>query len=241
VAHEINNPNNFVHAGVKNAEAMLVQFREFLEGLLDEDSDPALREAFSAHFQKIASQHEIISDGSRRITAIVTGLNAVTQLHQAEQKETDISEGLEQTLNFFQARHVDSIAIPRDMGVKAVRVCWPAELNQAFLNVLLNAAQAVLDRHAPGAGGEIRVQTSIQAQQGGTALVVTVADNGVGMTADVLEKAFDPFFTTRGVGSGSGLGLSTARDIIQSHGGDIHLESVPASGTTVRIVIPLEA
>ncbi len=71
--------------------------------------------------------------------------------------------------------------------------------------------------------------------------MVTVADNGVGMTPEVLEKAFDPFFTTRGVGSGSGLGLSTARDILQSHGGDISLESVAGSGTTVKIVIPLDA
>jgi signal transduction histidine kinase len=241
VAHEINNPNNFVHAGVRNAEAMLGQFREFLDSLLDEDSDPALREAFDGYFRKIASQHELIGDGSRRITAIVTGLNAVTQLHQAEQKEADITEGFEQTLNFFQARYVDSIVMERDMSVKATRMCWPAELNQAFLNVLLNAAQAVLDRHAPGGGGEIRVLTSLQTQPVGECLVVTVADTGVGMTPDVLDRAFDPFFTTRGVGSGSGLGLSTARDIIQSHGGDISMVSVVGSGTTVTIIIPLNA
>jgi signal transduction histidine kinase len=241
VAHEINNPNNFVHAGVKNAEAMLAQFREFLDGLLDADADPGLREAFAEHFRRISGQHELISDGSRRITAIVGGLNAVTQLHQAEQKEAEITEGLEQTLNFFQARYVDSVRIHRDMTVKATRVCWPAELNQAFLNVLLNAAQAVLDRHGQGGGGEIRVATTLPSLAQGPCLVVTVADNGVGMTPEVAEKAFDPFFTTRGVGSGSGLGLSTARDIIQTHGGEISLESTAGEGTTVTLMIPLDA
>jgi signal transduction histidine kinase len=125
-----------------------------------------------------------------------------------------------------------------DVGqcVRPLILCWPAELNQVFMNVLMNAVHAIDDarRDRPGV---IRIGSVLD----GEAMKIVITDDGTGMTQDVLLRACDPFFTTRPVGSGSGLGLSISRDIIAKHGGELRLQSAPGEGTQVVITLPLHA
>jgi signal transduction histidine kinase len=109
--------------------------------------------------------------------------------------------------------------------------CHAGRLNQAFLNLLLNAAQAV------GADGEVRI-TSMETPAG---IAITIRDNGAGIPAEVQARVFEPFFTTREVGAGTGLGLTVARDIVLAHGGSIALQSEPGRGTRAEIILPAGA
>ena len=115
-------------------------------------------------------------------------------------------------------------------------MCDPAHLQQAFLNVLINAEHAVL---SGGAARRIEIRTGTR--KNGTQVVVTIRDHGPGIAADVLPKIFDPFFTTKDVGEGSGLGLSIVHGIVDRHGGRIMVESQVGEGTTFRIVLPVRS
>ena len=107
--------------------------------------------------------------------------------------------------------------------------CYPRQLSQVFMNLLLNAVQAIADH------GKVTIKTEVTSES----LVVTISDTGKGMSKEVLEKIFDPFFTTKGVGAGTGLGLSISYGIIKNHGGIIEVESQENVGSTFKVILPL--
>lgn len=243
VAHEINNPNNFILVGVQNIMAWREKFAGVLAGLLDDDTDDDVKALFFNHFHKLKEQLDVIEVGSRRISGIVSILRAVTHLNETERKSVDVVEDLINTVTLLRPTFQSDIDLVLALDVRAPVDCWPAELNQVFMNIIMNAAYACRSHIAAGAikRGSIELGSEIrQVADGQRQLVIRVVDNGCGMTPDVLQRAFDPFFTTQVVGSGAGLGLTISLDIIKKHGGDIGLRSTLGQGSIVEITLPVD-
>jgi signal transduction histidine kinase len=239
VAHEINNPNNFVLVGTQNAVRWREDFAAFLGDLVDEDTDKEVAREFERRFRVLDEQLTIISEGGRRIKAIVSGLQSVTHLNEEGRVDADVVAGLESALQLIEPRLKEGVDIRVNVRDRPRMVCWAAELNQAFLSIFMNALQAIADRRNTE-GDAWRGELTLSAALDDSQLQIVIADNGVGMTPSTAEKVFDPFFTTRGVGEGSGLGLTICRDIIQKHGGRVELVSRYGRGTRVEVLLPIK-
>jgi two-component system NtrC family sensor kinase len=239
VAHEINNPNNFVAVGAQNALALNQSFRHFVDAILDDDGDQDIRRAFMEKFDRMDGQLGLIDEGSKRIATIVSGLQSVTHLNDTEQREIDVVDGFDNTVMLLEPQLKKGISFSRDFQARPKVLCWGAEINQVFMNLLVNACQAVSDRPRSDATppGEITLMSRLA----GDSLELVIADNGVGMSDYVRNRAFDPFFTTRPVGSGSGLGLSSSLDVVKKHGGRMEIQTSEGAGCSVHIFLPLTA
>jgi signal transduction histidine kinase len=161
---------------------------------------------------------------------IVRSLKNFARLDEAERKKVDIHEGIESTLTLLQHQLKSRITIVKRFGDLPEIECFPNQLNQVFMNILVNAAQAITNR------GTITVTTS--KQEG--AVKISISDTGVGIPPEHLSRIFDPGFTTKGVGVGTGLGLSICYKIVQDHHGTIEAES-SNTGTTFTITLPMKA
>ena len=159
------------------------------------------------------------------------GLRNFSRLEEAQIKQVDIHEGLENTLQLLTGELKNRIKVTKHFEKLPKVNCYPSQLNQVFMNVLSNAAQAIEEE------GEIVITTS---KLSGDRVEVSIRDSGKGMSKGTVEKIFDPFFTTKGIGSGTGLGLSISYGVIQKHGGDILVSSEPGKGTEFKIILPVE-
>ncbi|WP_437564138.1 sensor histidine kinase [Sorangium sp. So ce542] len=248
VAHEINNPLAFVRSNVHTlGESLGRLFAAYealeaaaLRGRPDDVAGvaEALREDADLEFLREDAGDLVKGTlgGLARVQKIVEDLRTFARLDQAEVERSDLRESLESTL---------AIAGPalRSGGVQ-VTVAWddlpkvrckPAELSQVFLNLLINAVQAVECR-GPGNG-----RIAIRARDEGRQIALEFEDNGAGMTDDVVGRIFDPFFTTKPVGQGTGLGLTISHKIVvDQHGGTLAVRSTPGAGSTFTITLPKE-
>ena len=217
VAHEINNPVSFIATSVAPLR------RRLAEAAADAPADvvPLLREA-----EEIA---DVMARGAERTAAIVRDLRSFSRLGEAKRKPADLHEGLEVSLRLLESRWRGRLTIHRDYGAMPLVECDPGQLNQVFMNVLANACDAT------AANGNIWIAT----RREGDEAVVTVRDDGVGMTPEVRAHVFDPFFTTKDVGGGTGLGLAISHGVVTAHGGRIEVESTPGAGATFRIILPV--
>ena len=250
VAHEINTPLGYV----KNNMEMMEMFFESAHALMkDCDSrvgallSPQTTEAeLQARLQGVSALKESLAAnnaddlarlftdthfGIDRIGEIVLNLKNFSRLDRAMVADVDINECLDSSL--LLARNVlkNKVEVVRQYGQVPRIACMPSQLNQVFLNLLTNAAQAIEER------GRILVRTEAD----GEWLRVTVQDTGKGIPAEVLPKIFDPFFTTKAVGQGTGLGLSISYDIVKQHGGEIRVTSQPGKGARFTVQLPLGA
>lgn len=219
VAHEINNPIGFITSNLRVAG----DYIDELSGKLSSDTEAVelLRD-----FKSLVEES---SGGAQRIAAIVTDLKTVSNIDQTDFVRCDINELLGAACHLFQARNSGKVRIEFRPGEVPQLPVYPAKLSQAFHNILDNAIKAV--------GLEGRVEVSTRHEAGGIEIVVE--DDGCGMPTDVQAKIFDPFFTTRPVGSGAGLGLTVARDIVIAHRGELTVRSREGAGT--RVVIRLQS
>jgi two-component system, NtrC family, sensor kinase len=222
VAHEINTPMGAIHSNNDIMNRAVVKIREHL------GSDPD---------REVVRMLDILTDVSRnneiateRIMDIVRRLKNFARLDEAERKRVDIHEGIESTLTLLRHQLKNRIRIVREFGDLPEIECFPNQLNQVFMNIIVNAAQAIPDR------GEIRVKT----WQDDEAVKISISDTGIGIPREHLLKIFDPGFTTKGVGLGTGLGLSICYKIIQDHHGTIEADSSD-QGTTFTISLPQAA
>ena len=217
VAHEINNPVSFIATSVAPLR------RRLAEAAVEAPPDvvPLLREA-----EEIA---DVMARGAERTAAIVRDLRSFSRLGEARRKPADLHDGLEVSLRLLESRWRGRVTVHRDYGAMPLVECDPGQLNQVFMNVLANACDAT------AANGNIWITT----RREGDEAVVTVRDDGVGMTPEVREHVFDPFFTTKDVGGGTGLGLAISHGVVMAHGGRIEVESTPGAGATFRIVLPI--
>ncbi|MCZ6765563.1 MAG: PAS domain S-box protein [bacterium] len=228
VAHEINTPLG----ALKSNNDLLVRSMARLRSVIEESElsevvkqDTRLTKVLDG----IDSSTGVNQTAMERIVKLVRSLKKFARLDEAEQDEVDIREGLESTLLLVHHELKDRIEVHREYGDIPRIYCYPNQINQIFMNVIVNASQAIQGK------GDIFIKTSTRDDN----VVVEFRDTGKGISPENLERVFDPGFTTKGVGIGTGLGLSIVYQIIQDHHGDIELESSVGKGTTVRIILPI--
>lgn len=250
VAHEINTPLAYVSNSINTVNSRLPQIGEVVDGsekllqlLKDHNADP---EELNRQFELLSGQveqlrlHGVLQElaglvrdgiyGTDQVKEIVGNLKDFSRLDRSKVSSFNLNDGLDSTLGL--ARHLlKSIKVSKDYGVIPSITCAPSQINQVFLNLITNAAQAL-----PEQNGEIRLAT----RQEGNGIAVEVADNGSGIPPEVLPKIFDPFFTTKDVGKGTGLGLSISYKIVQEHGGRIDVKSEVGKGTRFTVWLPLQ-
>ncbi len=234
VAHELNNPIGFIYSNMTH----LREYSEKLIHLIDvaeHQPDKLEKEKKKSDLNYIVTDlPKLITsceDGARRTRDIVLGLRNFSRLEEAQVKQVDLHEGLENTLQLLTGELKNRIKVVKHFEKIPKVNCYPSQLNQVFMNVLSNAAQAIDEE------GEIHISTK---KIGVDRVEISIRDTGKGMSKATLEKVFDPFFTTKGLGHGTGLGLSISYGVIQKHGGDILVSSEIGQGTEFKIILPVQ-
>jgi two-component system NtrC family sensor kinase len=248
IAHEINNPINFVTSNINPLKRDIELVLEALKtietvGLSDASTADKLKqiedykEELDFEYLTLEIRHLIngINEGATRTAEIVKGLRFFSRLDEDGLKKADVNEGLKSTLVIAKNLVNNKIKVNTTFGDLPIVECYPGKLNQAFLNIISNAAYAVQKRHDHHEGGEITIATSHDEKN----VFITIKDNGTGMDANTLKKLFEPFFTTKDVGEGTGLGMSIAYNIIKKHTGTINVSSVEGEGTEFILQIPV--
>ncbi|MBR8303904.1 histidine kinase [Burkholderia dolosa] len=240
VAHEVNNPIGFVSA---NLNTLKTWVRTLLDVIAAHEAalprvDAATRDALTALGRRadldyirgeIATLIDESIDGADRVRRIVQDLRDFSRPGSDEWSVADLHAGLESTLNVVHNELKYKADVVREYGDVPHVECLPSQLNQVFMNLLVNAAQAMPER------GVITIRTSSDGDQ----VSIAIADTGTGMAPDVVRRIFDPFFTTKPVGQGTGLGLSVSQRIVERHRGTIDVTSEPGRGTTFHIRLPV--
>lgn len=240
VAHEINNPISFVNSNLHSLHTSINDFfaaygkLEALlksQGLEMEQAAEAIRKQADIDFlqEDVGDLLTASLRGLNRVVRIVQALRTFSRLDEADLKVADLRENIESTLTLARAELRDRVSVELDIETLPEIRCYPAELNQVFLNLIMNAAQAI-----EGTG-----KLTIRGRDMGKDIVLQFSDTGKGMTPDVMAQIFNPFFTTKPVGVGTGLGLSIAYKIITDrHKGRIEVESTPGAGSTFTVILP---
>ncbi len=241
VAHEINNPMGFITSNLGTLaryQQKLFAYQQQLEDWLYVAGDAELQQQVKERRKKLKIDYlrEDIDDllaeskeGAERVREIVQNLKGFSRVDQAEYAEVDLNECLDKTLSIANNEIKYKAQVEKDYGELPPVSCYPQQLNQVFLNLLVNAAQAIEEK------GTICIAT----RRAGEKVQIDITDNGAGIPAENLEKIFEPFFTTKEVGKGTGLVMSISFEIIQKHGGDIVVASEVGKGTTFTITLPI--
>lgn len=237
VAHEINNPTNFVHVAAQNQQIDIAEFQQFVTRLIENDESGEILQAFNDRFGKLSENIHTILNGTGRIIGIVKDLRSFTRLDEAETKSVQLAQCILSTINLVRTSWLEKVEFVTDFIDSPEIECWPALLNQVFMNLLVNACQAIMTRQLGGnpAHGRITVRMQIIGNQ----IEISFTDNGSGMPPAVLARIMEPFFTTKTVGEGTGLGLSIAYGIVKKHGGDLLVSSVQGEGSCFTLVLPI--
>jgi len=223
VAHEINTPVG----AISSMHDTLMRATERLRSTLDTTGS---RDADKL-FKIIENGNRVIASGTERVTSIVRRLRSFARLDEAELKKVDIHEGLEDTLTIVHHELKHKAVVERNYGDIPPIACYPGRLNQVFLNLLMNAGQAIEDE------GTITITTFQKENR----VHIQIADTGIGIPKELLGRIFDPGVTTKGVGVGTGLGLSICYRIIrEDHHGEISVESEVGKGATFTVVFPMD-
>jgi signal transduction histidine kinase len=228
VAHEINNPIGAINSIAGTSSLSVQRMGEALEAAQDLEGLRADRR-FNRALAALNQGNKTMALAGERIARIVRSLRNFARLDEAELQEADLHEGLDSTLILLDHVLKNRIEVRRDYGALPRVKCYPNQLNQVFMNVISNAAQAIEGK------GVIDIETRLQ----GDEVCVLVRDSGNGISAVDLEKIFNPGFTTKGVGVGTGLGLSISYNIVERHGGRFQVKSQPDEGTSFGILLPL--
>ena len=239
VSHEINNPNNFIYGGAQNIEVFLRDFKTYLYDLAGDDLDEDLRGIFDGWFTKMQAQVDTILLGSKRINGIVADLQLVSRLDESARKRVDLLHSLSATVNLMEPNFYH-VAFNCDFRGPLEISCYPAELNQVFMNIIVNACEAMEPdaEAAPESGthGTLRIQAMRQGEEA----LIRFTDTGPGIEDKHMPRLFEAFYTTKAPGDNTGLGLYTCYKIIEKHQGSLELSSQPGRGTTVSVRLPLE-
>ncbi len=241
IAHEINNPVNFISAGVDSLTTNLEEIRQVLDiyhkitadnvtEKLQEIENLKQKVEYKEALREINKLIESIKNGTKRTTDIVRGLRTFSRLDEDILKMADLHEGLDSTLILLHNKYKNRIEIIKNYGNLPQVECYPGQLNQVFMNLLSNAVDAIDDK------GTITISTSLS----DSLIKISIKDTGQGIPENIRKKIFDPFFTTKGVGKGTGLGLSISQSIIEKHKGTMTYKSEPGKGTEFIILIPVK-
>jgi len=225
VAHEVNNPVGAVRSASDVIRRCVQKVEDILLSLpMDQERLQELTRTLGL----MKDNNAVALSGSERIATIVRSLRTFARLDEALFQEVDLHEGIDSTLTLLQHEIRDRIDIVRDYGNIPRVNCYPNELNQVFMNLLVNAIQAIT---GPGV-----ITICTRTPENGVRISIT--DTGKGIEQENLSRLFDPGFTTKGVGVGTGLGLSISYQIVEKHRGAIHVESEPGQGSTFTVTLP---
>src|SRR6476469_8575566 len=252
VAHEINNPVNFIQGNLNHVKEYTQELLDLVQLYQKHYPNPVAEIRELAEYLELEFLQEDLwkmlgsmKMGSDRIRQLVLSLRNFSRLDEADCKPVDIHAGIDSTLLILQHRlkarpDFPAIEVIKNYGQLPEVECHPSQLNQVFMNILSNAIDAlqtsgVRDNQQP----TITISTSIASAN---SIVISIADNGVGIPELIRSKLFDPFFTTKPAGKGIGLGLSISYQIVtEKHGGKLICRSAPGKGTEFRIEIPVKA
>jgi len=245
IAHEINNPVNFIHANIRPAMAYTGDLITLIKSYQQEYPAPSAEiadmldeldfEFIQKDFLNLLSSMKV---GTHRIREIVLSLRNFSRLDEAEVKAVNLQDGIDSTLVILSHKLRDNatrgtIEIIKSYQTMPLVECYPSQLNQVVMNIVANAIDAVAEVAQP--------QITIATQVKGRNALVAISDNGVGMPDSVQDRVFNPFYTTKPVGEGTGMGLSVSYQIVtKKHGGQLSVKSAVGEGTTFLIEIPLK-
>jgi PAS domain S-box-containing protein len=252
IAHEINTPIQYVGDSVsflqsasKDLERLRAGYRSALEQLVGAEAAAAVLvqvrdvgEVAEVAFlvAEIPKAFERTLEGVERVAKIVSAMREFAHPDTQEHSLADLNHAIETTLIVASNEYKYSAALETQLGALPEVKCNVGELNQVFLNLIVNAAHTIRESGKEPATGRITIATTVA----GAAVVISIADNGCGISADNIEKIFDPFFTTKPVGMGTGQGLAIARSIVvERHGGTIDVRSVLGEGTVFIVSLPI--
>jgi len=248
IAHEINNPINFVSSSISplrqdldDIKTILAKYEEIggndnVEEKLRDIKQLKERLDYDIIKTELETIVNGIEDGAKRTAEIVSGLRNFSRLDEGELKSANINEGINSTLILIKNK-LNGISIVKNLGDLPNIECYPGKLNQLFLNLVDNAIGAIISKEMNTSEGEIGIKTWADREF----LYIEVSDNGIGIKKEIKDKIFEPFFTSKEVGSGTGLGLSIAYSIVESHNGEITVESEENIGTQIKIALPLNS
>ncbi len=244
IAHEINNPINFVSANLTPLKMDISEVLDVVkryEALVPNESVKEQLSEIDSYKKKIDLEYlktEIgtllmgIEDGAKRTAEIVSGLKNFSRLDESDIKEVNVNEGIESTLVILRSSVPANVEIVTKLSDVPVIECYPGKLNQVFMNVLSNAIYAMKHKNP-----NEKNYLTISSYTSGEKVCVSFEDTGIGMTKEVQEKIFEPFFTTKDVGEGTGLGMSIVFKIIQSHHAKLEIDSQPDVGTKMTLIL----
>ncbi len=250
VSHEINTPLGYVRSNLELVRGMFEDLGRLVGqyartlGLMREQTvdetqiakafeELTLSEAELDPAAMIEESTQLLKDGTHgldQIGELVTNLKNFSRLDRTRLDTFDINKGLDSTLHICKHMFKDGIQIVRNYGTVPQIQCAPSQINQVFLNVVTNAVQAMNGK------GQLKLNT----RSSGGQVAISFEDNGCGMPADVLARVYEPFFTTKAAGKGTGLGMSIAQQIVQEHGGRIQANSQPGKGSQFVITLPVQ-
>jgi two-component system NtrC family sensor kinase len=232
VAHELNNPIGFIYSNMEHLRDYSGRLLKMIEGAEEGPKKlAALKKELDYDYivQDLPRLVQSCEDGARRTRDIVLGLRSFSRLEEAKLKKVDLREGVENTLRLLAGELKARIEVHVDFERLPKIPCYASQLNQVFMNILANAAQAIADE------GEIWVT----GRREGDRAIVSIRDSGKGMDQETADRIFDPFFTTKGIGQGTGLGLSISYGIVKKHGGELLVKSERGKGTEFTISLPI--
>ncbi len=243
VAHEINNPLGYIYSNLHSLQnyvetlSQITVVAESLARQLPEDNRDVqafqkIKQSVDLNFLKVDAADLVKEslEGATRAKRIVQDLRDFSHVDAQELTMFDLEAGMNATLNIVNNEIKYKATVIKDYGGVKPFACVGSQINQVFMNLLVNAAQAIED------AGIIIIRTGYQDPDW---LWVEIEDNGIGMSEDIQARIFDPFFTTKPVGKGTGLGLSLSYKIIQDHHGQIEVDSAPGLGSKFRIMLPV--
>ncbi len=241
IAHEVNNPMNFVYGNLSLIEQHLNEMHRLLT--LYEQLESEIPNEKITEIRRIKGELEyenlfndlkvIINDcktGARRTLEIVKDLRSFSRTDSGDIQRINLNDALKTTLKLLYPQYKKRILVETDWGELPLYSCYAGQLNQVFMNIIMNAIQAIPDV------GKISIRTRADE----STISIAIRDNGEGIPEDIQSKIFDPFFTTKEVGVGTGLGLSIALKIVQKHGGKIKTDSKVGEGTIIIIELPIK-
>jgi signal transduction histidine kinase len=245
IAHEINNPINFITSNIQPLRRDIADVVEMVQAWRNIPTEQAAQRVeelrrkadeigLDETITELGEIVESIAEGSHRTAEIVRGLRNFSRLHEDDLKDMDINDGVRSTLAVLTPQFKDRVQFDMDLGIPVPVECFPGKVNQLLMNLLTNAAQATLARP-----GDVERRVKITTRNTPDGVEVRISDNGIGMSPEVQARIFEPFFTTKPVGEGTGLGMAIVYGIVEEHHGTISITSAPNEGTTIAMGLPL--
>ena len=240
VAHEINNPVGYINSNLGALQTYVHDLLKLLAAYEAHESElqpesvalvTGIKNEIDLAYLRgdVSALLDESLAGLQRVKRIVQDLKDFSHVSETEMHWSNVTQGLESTLNVVWNELKYKAEVTREYGEIPEIECIPSQLNQVFMNLLVNAAQAISDH------GHITLRT----RRDGDNIQIEISDTGSGIPPEIVNRIFDPFFTTKPIGTGTGLGLSITHGIIRKHGGRIEVESEQGKGTTFRLILPI--